>query len=94
MELLPDLDAVVFAFKNLPCASPILRLLVDSYYLHYDQEIHTENEPHGPTPFPYEFLMRFILRHLEIKEGLVREKLDACDYHDHGSDRERKNCEI
>jgi hypothetical protein len=93
-EHLPHNQTVVFAFENLPCTSPVLRLVVDSYYLHYNKGTHAENKQDGVNSFPNEFLVAFMLRHLEVKESRICEELDACDYHEHESDAERDSCRI
>jgi hypothetical protein len=90
-EFLPSGATIVFAFENLPCASLILRLLVDTYCQYYDEDIHNEDKKEGAPLFPYEFLVRCMLRHCNTRDYPL-DHLSTCDYHGHGSDAERKGC--
>jgi hypothetical protein len=90
-------EAVIRAFANLPAHDPILELMVNSHCHAFDED--QDNEDNGEierrSKFPYEFLLRVMLRCGRLmKNGeLARADLDPCNYHRHISDEEKELCQ-
>lgn len=92
---LADYATVISAFTVLPSESPVLRLLVDSH-CHGFREKYDDNvveEKQLRAQLPHDFLVRVMLRYIHILEEGKPPKLNACDYHDHQPEAERKECE-
>jgi hypothetical protein len=92
----PCYELIIYAFANLPADSPILTLLVELHYRHFELDDDTvENgELQLRQKLPHEFLLRVVLRFArDRKERYVNDELIPCEYHVHATDKEEKKCE-
>jgi hypothetical protein len=93
----PNRDDVVYAFKNLKSDSPLCRFLVD-IGIHYgwcDSNGIKETEAKGYKHWPPEYLFAFACRATEVVKILKEDEdycLNKCDYHEHKTDEEKKEC--
>jgi hypothetical protein len=102
----PNYGAVIYAFTHLPPTNPILRVMIDSR-CHFIGDIDDE-EHNGElqlrAQLPNAFLVGVMLRLAKVNSeqfaklkrcdhGDFVGKLDACDYHDHATEKERKKCQ-
>jgi hypothetical protein len=85
-------STIILAFEKLPPGSPILRLIVDAHCAKFNEEQDTPTELQQRDRLPHKLLVNVMLRYSKIIKDRSRYKLIACDYHDHGSDAERKAC--
>jgi hypothetical protein len=87
-------STIIVAFKNIPPESPILGLIVDAHCVMFDeaQDEELSKERQLRAQLPPKFLVNVMLRYSKIFKDRRHRKLIACDYHDHGSDIERKVC--
>lgn len=88
-------EYVIFAFTNLPEDNEILKLLVDKQCASWSPSQDDNNDEKSLHPqLPHSFLLRYMLSHAEVRSNLVASgKLEACSYHRHASDEERKQCQ-
>jgi hypothetical protein len=86
-------EAVIFAFANLPSASPILQLLVDTQCERWkeDQDDAKNGELLLHGQLPNSFLVGVMKRFARLR-GNPGQELDACDYHGHKTEEERDDC--
>ncbi|KAJ4378225.1 hypothetical protein N0V86_005925 [Didymella sp. IMI 355093] len=98
--------AVIYAFTRLPPTNPILRVMIDSHchsFLAIDDEEHN-GELQLRAQLPNAFLVGVMLRLAKVNSELLAKvdecdscdyavDLDAHDYHDHATEKERKECQ-
>jgi hypothetical protein len=93
---------VIYAFANLKDDEPILKFMVDSQTYKWEKDWDDEEEKALLTQLPHEFLVRVMhgfaerraLKDAEEDDGQSPEGLEACTYHIHASEEERKECRL
>jgi len=95
IESAPYYNSIIYAFDNIPSGRRILNLLVDSHCANSeeadDAEFQGGQELH--SQLPHDFLLQVMHRYRQKCEDREwDEDLVACDYHEHASGEERKEC--
>jgi hypothetical protein len=92
----PWYQEIIYAFSNIPSGRRILKFLVAIHCAHSERgnEYLLEGDLELRDKLPQEFLLQVMAHYQEMRaEGTWDEELRACEYHEHASDDERKNCE-
>ena len=91
----PYYKSIIYAFDNIPSGRWILKWLVDSYCAN-SEEADDAAFQGGDTlhsQLPHDFLLQAMRRYRQKCEDREwDEDLVACDYHEHASEEERKEC--
>lgn len=90
----PWYDCVIYAFENIPADRPILKMMVDSHCADsFTEDDEIESERRLLAELPHTFLIRIMQCYRQMREDKVYDPdLNACDYHEHGSEVERVEC--
>ncbi|KAH6875204.1 hypothetical protein BKA58DRAFT_409709 [Alternaria rosae] len=87
-------EVVIWIYDNLPKGSPLIDLAVELQCVIWEIEDDDEEEKLLWPQLPQEFLLAVMLRQDELKgQECTDIKLNACDYHLHASEKEKKACQ-
>ena len=85
----PTDETIVCVFEYLPLNERILDFFVALRCLRWSAEEDREDGLAIGSDLPVEFLQRSVVKY---STGRHKEPLRACDYHQHASDKERREC--